>query len=620
MIRYNQLWSDLYRIWLRNKMKNLLLYIAFIFALSSVFGQSTDQKLALYYYNHGECEKAIPYFEKTYPNHPTPYIYERYLSCLRSEKQNKEVIKLIEQQVRNYPYKINYQVELGHEYEQQGDERKATNIYEKLIEDLEGNPSKIIELQQAFSKLGKNKLALKTLQQGDQLLNGRYPFNMQLAQVYSDLNQTDKMIEEYIDLLDYNPRMLPSLKQALPRVIDFQNTQNNKRFESFRTILIRRIQKDPTNDTYSKLLIWSLIQRRNYNAALIQAKSLSRRTGDQGESVFQIGNQATQNKDFEIAHQAFQYVMGLGSDKIYYFSAQQRLLNVSYQEIISQRNYTPSQINLTIQTFQKALQTLPKTGRSLPIIRELAEIQAYYGNQPQKSIDLLKKALQYPQSTALDLAKVKMLLADIKVLQNDIWNASLLYLQIDNQFKYEPIGEEARFKNARIYYYTGDFKYAQSQLNVLKQATTKLIANDALNLSAFITENLGLDSNLTAMKKFAKADLLLQQHLYEIAFHLYDSIQKFYPNHKLGDDILMRKAKAYKAQGKWEQAVDKLQSIVKNFSQEILADDALFQLANLYKNQLHQPKKAKAMYLQLMKKYKGSIFVTEARSSYRAIQ
>jgi TolA-binding protein len=192
-------------------------------------------------------------------------------------------------------------------------------------------------------------------------------------------------------------------------------------------------------------------------------------------------------------------------------------------------------------------------------------------------------------------------------------------MQVEENLKYERIGEEAKFKNARIFYYDGNFSYAQAQLDVLKGSTSKLIANDAMNLSILITDNLGLDSNFTAMEQFAQADLLLEQHKYDSAFQLYDTIIDIFPDHNLKDDILMRKADAFIFQAKWKSAIEKLEEIVKSHADDILADDALYKLGKIYEDQLFDLEKAKSFYFQIMKEYPGSLFSTKARKRYRAL-
>ena len=213
-----------------------------------------------------------------------------------------------------------------------------------------------------------------------------------------------------------------------------------------------------------------------------------------------------------------------------------------------------------------------------------------------------------------------MQLADIHVLHGDVWEASLFYMQVDKDFKYEPIGHEAKFKNARIFYYDGEFDFAQSQLDVLKQSTSKLIANDALKLSLLITDNFGLDSNYTAMSQFARADLLIEQHRYDKAYELFDSIMKEFPAHSLGDEILLKKAYAMQLRGQWNEAIEQLERLLKLHKADILADDALFQLGDIYQNHLMNNAKAAEYYRIILFDYKGSLYSEEARKRFKELR
>ena len=125
----------------------------------------------------------------------------------------------------------------------------------------------------------------------------------------------------------------------------------------------------------------------------------------------------------------------------------------------------------------------------------------------------------------------------------------LHFAQISEAFNFESIGNQAKFKSARIFYYEGEFEFAQSQLDILKQSTSKLLSNDALELSIMITDNYGLDSNYIAMAWFSKADLYIEQLQFDKAFSLFDSIRINYPFHSLADEILYKRARAMELQG-----------------------------------------------------------------------
>jgi tetratricopeptide (TPR) repeat protein len=251
---------------------------------------------------------------------------------------------------------------------------------------------------------------------------------------------------------------------------------------------------------------------------------------------------------------------------------------------------------------------------------ELSHIQAFYANQADSAILNLTAVLKTPGLTDMQRAEAKLLLGDIHVLHGDIWEASLLYMQIQNDLKFEPIGQEAKYKNARIFYYDAEFDYAQEQLNILKESTSKLIANDAMQLSIMITDNYGIDSNYQAMSWFAKADLFIEQHNYEAAFVLFDSIIKAFPYHSLSDEIYFKKAQAMQQQGKWNEAIDLLTTLLKYHKDDILADDALFQIAEITELQLKDLPKATEIYKTLLFDYKGSLFAEEARKRLRLLR
>jgi tetratricopeptide (TPR) repeat protein len=336
--------------------------------------------------------------------------------------------------------------------------------------------------------------------------------------------------------------------------------------------------------------------------------------------IFEFGNVCVENKDYTTARNAFKSVIEMGEKSNYFVRAQNSLLNVSFLEVTTLRNFSAEEIQEVIQSYKTVLSRNGVNARSFPIILELAHIEAFYGNQGDSAIQRVNGLLELTGLTDMQQAEAKMKLADIHVLHGDVWEASLLYMQIDKSFKYETIGHEAKFKNARIFYYDGEFDFAQSQLDVLKQATSKLISNDAIKLSLLITENYGLDSNYIAMNWFARGDLLVEQHRYYEAFVLFDSIISEYPAHSLGDDIFLKKAHAMQLQGRWDEAIAYLKDLLKYYNDDILADDALFQLGDIYENHLFNADEAIEFYRKILFEHKGSLYTEEVRKRFQKLR
>jgi tetratricopeptide (TPR) repeat protein len=206
------------------------------------------------------------------------------------------------------------------------------------------------------------------------------------------------------------------------------------------------------------------------------------------------------------------------------------------------------------------------------------------------------------------------------MVTNDIWEASLLYLQVDKSFKNDILGHEAKFRNARLYYYTGNFGWAKAQLDVLKASTSKLIANDAMELSLLILDNLALDTIEIPLLMFARADLLYLQHKDDETLQTLDSITELYPGHSLQDEIYFKKYEITYRNNDFKAAQSYLEKIIEIFPFDILADKAIYQLAQLYENQFDDAVKASELYELILMNYPNSLYVDDARKRFREIR
>ena len=602
-----------------NQLKSIIFILFFLVSMHGLSQTETDVQLAQYYYNNGEFDKAVVYYQTLYSKSPTKVYFVRYFDCLIKVKNRKEAEKILKRQINSNRKDVELKIMLGLFYEEDKDIKATEKIFSELISDLTPNPTQIIELSNAFRSKNKIDFALKALEKGRKLLKDSYPLNVQLAEIYASNGDFDNMFKELINLLELSITQKSAVQNTLMRFIDFTNPES-KEFISLKSILLEKTQKNSDNIIYSEMLIWFYIQSANFSAAITQSIALDKRFNYAGEYVLDVGKMALENRNYEQARKAFKYVISLGQEYPFYGEAERLNLNVRFTELTTNRNYSQQEIDETIKEYQQTISRLGAKRSAFELGIELAYIQAYFGNKSTEATTLLNELISLPGLTDIQKASGKMLLADIFVLQGEIWDASILYMQIDTDFKYEIIGQEAKYKNARIYYYDGEFDFAQSQLSVLKESTSRLIANDAIQLSTLITDNFGLDSNFQIMGWFAQGDLQLEQHKYAEAFSYYDSVLRAEPGHSLEDEILFRKSKAMELQGRWDDAIPFLEKIVSSFGNDILADDALFRLADIHEIQKGDKEKALEYFKKILVDYKGSLYSTEARKRLRILR
>ena len=579
--------------------------------------KESKEQLAAQYFRNRDFEKAVVLYEELFKKGNNSNYYTYYLYCLIELQEFRKAEKLVKSQLKKYPERQKFMVDLGNVYERQGELNKAKKQYESAIKKLTANRARVVDLANAFMVVGKTDYAVKTYHRGRQIIKD-YPFYYELGNLYRQTRNYSQMIQAYLDFVDYDPKNMSTVQHLFQSVLDKdpeQEVSNN-----LRKSLLIRIQKYPEKVYYSEMLLWLSIQDKDFEQAFRQAKAIDRRMGEDGFRVYELANLALANKNYDIAIGAYNYITDKGEKSFYYFDSKVGLLNARYLKITTTYNYSEEDLVELENDFKSTLDEYGVNSTTLLVMLYLGHIQAFYLDKTPEAIEILSKAIEIPNATQEDIAECKIELADILLFTGEVWEATLLYSQVSKAFKNDPIGHMAKFKNAKLSYYIGEFDWAKTQLRVLKAATSKLIANDALQLSLLINDNIDVDSSTVALALYSRADLLLYRNKDELALATLDSIFELGPYHPIYDETLYKKAEIKIKQHKYKEAEGFLNDIIENYSYDITADDALFLLAELYDWKFDDKEKAMVLYKQLMIDYTGSLYTTEARKRFRTLR
>jgi tetratricopeptide (TPR) repeat protein len=578
---------------------------------------STDEQLANQFYQNKEYDKALTYYDNLFNKKGGQTFYTLYLNCLLETKDFKKAEKVVKKQIKQYQENLNFMVDLGTVYTKADDPEKAKTAWEQAIKAIKTD-DQVFNTASAFIGIHQFDLAIATYLKGRKISQNDYPYSFELAEVYNLKGDKLAMIGEYLDVLETSDSYIQTVQNALQT--SFNNDADPQQNELLKMELLKRIQQSPDKTMLSELLIWMQIQLKDWEGAFVQAKALDKRKKEEGARIMGLAQLFVQNEAYDIASRAYQYVIAKGKSNYFYMDARKEMLNASYLNITSKANASATELSELEKNFLSTLEELGKSVNTIALMKNMAHLQAFYLYKTTEAVALLEEAIAMPQIEAHLRATCKLELGDILLVTNDIWEASLLYSQVEKEFKQDAIGQEAKFRNAKISYYTGDFKWAQSQLDVLKGATSKLIANDAMDLSLVISDALAIDTNTAPLLIFARADLLAFQNKDDKAIQTLDSIPVLFPNHALSDDILFKKAQLAVKHEKYTEAATLYENILSNYGTDILADDALFKLAELNETKFKNTDKAKELYQQLLEKYPGSLYVVEARKRFRKLR
>ena len=595
-------------------MRNLLIFGLFV--LAPLFATGQNAKLAQQYYRDGEFEKAAIVYKKLFGQQKNDHYFDRYIECLLSVQKFGEAEDALKTELKSDPKNVRLYVLYGNVFERQFKEAEAKEQYQKAIDKMPKDQYQITRLAGTFSKSSKYDLAIQTYEEGAKLLKDDQIFAFNLAELYRRKGDVPKMIENYLATLSTFPERRTTVERQLHRYLT-----SDEDYLELQAQLYDRIQAQPDATQFVELLQWNFVQKKDYRNALRQARALDKRLNENGARVFQLAQVAFNDRAWDAAIKAYDYVVEeQGSISPFYLDAKREALRARRMKLTEGFDYSEPELREIETAYEGFLDEFGRNKTTASITAELADLEAFYLNDLNKAISLLDEMVNYPGLNTHIQSRGKISLGDFYLMQGERWEATLLYSQVDKLYPNDHLGHEARFKNAKLSYYAGDFQWAQSQFDVLKSGTSRLIANDALDLSVFIMDNLGLDSTDVALGLFASADLLIFQNKFDEAFAKLDTLMEKFPEHSLEDDVMYSKAQVYFKQRKYEKAAELYQNIVEKYPEEIRADNSLFALAELYETHLNDIEKAMGYYEKIFIGYSNSTFAVEARKRFRRLR
>tara|TARA_B110000977_G_C11076557_1_gene491418 strand:+ start:716 stop:2533 length:1818 start_codon:yes stop_codon:yes gene_type:complete len=598
---------------LRINLRLLIITICFPIVLAA---QNNNQaQLANKFFKSGAYQKASELYEVLYNTHKSPNYYQGLLDCYLALSKIDAAEKLVKKQSKKHAKNISVLADYAHIYSLKGETKKATKKFEDVLNQLEENTEFVSVTAGRLYKFEHLDYAIEAYKIGLQNPN-KSNYRFQIARIYGQQGNINLMYENYLELVVTNKQYIQSVKNTLNRTIN--NDPENENNQLLKGILLRKVQ-ETGDESLGDLLIWLFIQEKNFEAAFEQEKAMDKRLNLDQRKLFTLASICRKNNAFDVAENCYAYIIELGTSSPYYLEAQTALLSVKKELLETQPKASREAWLLLEQDYLNSFSALGKTSYTILQMRDLAQIQAFNLHDLSKASLTIQEALSINTASKEDLAKCKLVYADILLLQNEVWDAILYYSQVDKAYKHDILGHEAKFRRAKISYYQGDFDWAQAQLDVLKKSTAKLIANNAMELSLLIQDNLNMDTTTVTMEIFARADLLIYQNKLDQAYLTFDSIIINYEAHSLIDEALYRQYAIKMQQDKREDASELLDQIISFYSFDILADDAKFAQAQLQEYYFKDTAKAIALYQDIITNHQDSFFLTESRKHYREL-
>jgi hypothetical protein len=592
------------------------LLFLFFFTCFFAFSQNTDEKLAAQYFNDKKYQEAADLYENLASKQlESVYYYENLLQCYILLNDFKSAEKLVDKRIRKFSEIYTYRVDKAYLFQLQNLNDKKEEVFKSLFKIKIGSPDQAELLANAFLKRRFYTQAIEVYLDARKSLKDELLFAYSLSDLYFYNSNVDLATLELVKIAGYSEFMLEDVKNKI--VIAYKNLNHYKILSN---TLLLQLQKNPDNYAYNDLLVWSFTQQKDWNGAIIQSKAVDKRLKEEGRKLLELAPLLILNEEYEYAVKCFEYVKSLGADKRYFYQAQQGVLSCGILQVKLRNGGSPERLIAMEKEYLSFISSNGINWQTAEQIKELSELYIYYMQSAPKAIVQLNQVMGIPGVNPKLLAECKLALGDAQLIVGETWEADLLYKQVEKSFVNDALGQEAKYRYARLCYYRADFAWSQTQLDVLKEATTQLISNNAMRLWLIIQDNLGMDSTEEALGLYAKADLLIFQNKLDDANLVLDQIPILFPGHTLIDEIIFAKALIAEKQDRYGDAEVLYLKLIRDFSTDILADNALINLAKLYEFKMNDTAKAKKIYELLVLNYTGSLFANEARKRYRFLR
>ena len=585
-------------------MKNIFLIIA-LFSVSFVFCQNSSS-LAESYFREGEYEKASQIYESLEKNNPfnTRYL-KRLITCYQETSNYEKAADLLQKKLLNNPSQHYLRIEIGYNFDRQQKTALAKKEYDFAIDAITSDPSLGGIMGRMFQQNNLLDYAIEAYSKTMRLYkNASYEF--QIAQIYGEKGEFEKMFDSYTQLIDKDENYLGGVQRFTSRYINEDATNSNN--IAFKKSLLKKSISNPKN-VWNELLSWLFTKQKEYGKAFIQEKALFNRDPAYIETVFRLAKIAFENNDNTTAKKCFDFILEKTNFIEEKLTAELYLLKIALKT--TDKN--------SASLFEKTLQKYGVNRNSLEIQLEFADYLTFKINNPSKAIEVLEKALLLSTSKFKN-ARIKLKLGEVLVFTGRFNKALLYFSQVQTQLKNHPLSQQARFKVAQTSYFKGDFKWAKSQLKILKGSTTQLIANDAVDLFLVISDNEPKDSIPSGLIDFAKADLLAYQNKNTEAIAIYSAMAQKYQGQNIEDEVLFNQAALYLKENQYENTISNLLKIISINAEGILVDDSYYLLAEVYKNKIKDTEKASEYYQKIIFEKPSSIYLVDARKKYREIR
>ncbi|MDX1548447.1 MAG: tetratricopeptide repeat protein, partial [Rhodothermales bacterium] len=558
--------------------------------------------LASTYLRGGQYERAIALLEDLYAESPETYVFfEGLKEAYENIKRYDDAVALVERRIAEHPPAdaTGLHAEKARLVYLNGDEAGALALWQQTLEDAPRTETAYRTIYSAMLEVRLLEQAIEVLEAGRRRLGQHNLYQADLAYLYALTGRHEEAMDEYLGLLAVSERQLSYVRSRLARTLEQEGA-----LPASIAAAERGVRRQPLNRAYRELLAWLYIEAERFDDAFDAYRAIDRLEKEDGRVLFDFAQRAADAAAYDVALRAYEEILDRYAGAPTAPEARLGLaeMHERWAEKTRERIYDDRGTRLpaphydaALAAYRAFLQQHPNHVSYPEVLRRIGRLQQdVFFELDQAGATLAEVAERYPHTQAAYQARFD--LGRIALTRGDLDDALLLFTRLIDELRIGELAELARYEQALIHFYRGEFDAAQTLASVLDENTSTDVANDAIELKVLLLENRGPDSLDAALRGFAEAGLLHRQRRAEAAVDRLDALLDAFAQHPIADDARFLRARALREAGRTEDALAAFGEIPLIHPQSFLADRSLFLAAEIQERDLGLPDDALATY------------------------
>lgn len=593
-----------------------ILFLILMGLATVALAQQSDSQLAYTYYQNKEYVKAAELFLQLYERNHASYYLDYHIICLINAKEYDAAEKSLKKFLKADDNNKDFLVDLGYIYTQQGKVKKAEEYYNRAIKKLIPHESDIRNLASRFTNVREYGYANTTYLRGRELLKRPTAFTLEMGDNYMMERDYDNMFTLFVETLTQSPEKLGTVTSKLGFARTYDVDRNADKTIAPRLKMILSQKEYPP--VFDELGVWYSLQTGQCGEALERAIRLNAKQTGKLQTFIQVAHESASAGKYDVAERACQQIIQRGKDNNpYYYTARKEILTNRHEQL-NRKDSPSNDYALLVGECDAFLHEFGYNSSDADIITLESDVYAYRLLLPDSANTVLQRGINIRRLDNRTLYAFKSKRADLLTFMGNPWEAVILYTQAEKANPNDDVGFDAKLKKARLAYFQGDLMWAKAQYDALKGSTTKLISNDAIQMSHFLNSNYDEEGDNADLQRVAQAEYAVYRHAYDKAIPTLDSLIKD-AEPGIADHASMVKAKLLQTLHKGNESTPIWERLSRDSEQTYIRAEALFELGKIEKTTGDRDK-ALTLFQKLVSDYSGSVYSVEAGKLYRELE